>query len=131
MEKITNNIHEQVIQDDGFYAVTSLVTIFPDFDSFLIDEWYQDEYELSTVIYWQIIYYIRRQLPTNISEVKKILCFLDMLAITHNPILKDILMTWFLENLDNHKDILPVLVEIMPYNLRALFFNYFGEYLES
>lgn len=132
LEELNSKISEgeYTVDDDYLTCVISIVTIFSWFNDFLIVRWYDEDYELSTVIYWELVDYIKEQYDfNNIKEINSILSFLEILAISNNDKVLTLLITGFLENLDNYKGDLSDIIDLMPKNLKELFLRNFSNYL--
>ena len=113
------------------HVIVSLLNIFPWFNKFLIENNYDEEYELTTIIFGQIINYIEFLIESdNKNEIVRILFFLDTLSLSNDNQIINLVSIWFLENLDNHKNVLLFIIEIMPYNLRLLFMKWYSHYLD-
>ena len=131
IKELKGKITNYEINDDLFYTIISLLTIFPWFRKFLEKKWYNDEYELTTIIFWQLIDYIEEKIELNeIYEIKRILSFLDLLSISKNKEIINLVSVWFLENLDNYKEVLNFIIEIMPDNLKKIFLKWYWYYLD-
>ncbi len=64
------------------------------------------------------------------DKINYILEYLDKVALSEDEEVSTLLVLWFLENLDNQKDLLPDLVPMMPKNLKKLFLDSFSYYLD-
>ena len=76
---------------------------FPDFHDFLVSRSFNN-YELPTVFFAQLKYYIEECLKkNNISYVKEILNYIWKLEQKNNPLLSNIIYTWLLENFNKEE----------------------------
>ena len=120
------------VTDEGLlHSVIALITIFPKFRLFLEETSYNEDYELATIIFAQVIDYIEILKDSNEhDDIVRILCFLDVLSLSGNEEVVNLISIGFLENLDNSNWILSYLLPIMPDNLKKLFMHWYSHYLD-
>lgn len=120
-----------VIDEVLVNEVLNLLHEFPDFYRFLLKISY-NHIELPTSTFWELIYYFKTCIEEkNVIEIKNILDYINKLVIYGDWEVVNLVCVWFLENLDNHRDILKYVFEIFKPELKELFLEYYWHYMEN
>ncbi len=111
--------------------VVKLLNYDLSFGKFLEDKGWDDENWIPYAVFGHINRYIKDCYEKKeYDKIQHIFKYLDNMALSENKEIKDLLLAWNLENLDNFKDILPDLVSMMPKNLKEVFLRVFSDYLK-
>lgn len=125
LEKKWSNIVPNLLE------VINIITKFPRFREYIEITWYNDQYYLPYIIFWELIRYLEKCYNEwdNI-EIEKVLEYLWERFNTNNNYVQTLIQLWVLENSCHYKKILPDIVKMMPKNLKELFLKHYSDYLK-
>ncbi len=121
--KALDSVSEEVMQS------------FPGFVLYLKQQWYTDTHFstklLSTYsIFWWITPYIEEKIRLNqIEEIRHMLSYIDQLYDRNNKSVDTLIATWFLENFDTIKSVLPKILPILPQRLHDILMLHYSSYI--
>lgn len=114
-----------------FQQVIDVLNASESFLNYIYETWYNEELELSYIIYWQIVHYMKKCYDIwDYEEMQKMLEFIDEKMQSEDEYINTLAQIWVLEILDIYPEILPKVLDLMPKYSKEIFLKYYSHYLK-